>query len=121
MRLRRAAESTGATAWTTTSGVSAAGTVQACLSECLMIAAKLPSGFQRDLQRVKPPLFRAIDLTIDSLDVMAHLVKGVTFRPDQISMGDELYAAEQAYELVTNEGIPFREAYRRIARRYTES
>jgi argininosuccinate lyase len=99
----------------------AAGTVQACLNECLMIAAKLPSGFQRDLQRVKPPLFRAIDLTIDSLDVMAHLLKGVTFRPDQISMGDELYAAEQAYELVTKEGIPFREAYRRIARRYTES
>jgi argininosuccinate lyase len=99
----------------------AAGTVQACLNECLMIAAKLPSGFQRDLQRLKPPLFRAIDLTIDSLDVMAHLVKGVTFRRDQISMGDELYAAEQAYELVTKEGIPFREAYRRIAKRYTES
>jgi argininosuccinate lyase len=98
----------------------AAGSVQACLEESLMIAAKLPSGFQRDLQRVKPPLFRAIDLTIDSLDVMAHLVAGVTFRPDQITMSDELYAAEQAYELVTKEGIPFREAYRRIARRYVE-
>ena len=99
----------------------AAGTVQACLNECLLIAAKLPSGFQRDLQRVKPPLFRAIDLTIDSLDVMAHLVDGVTFRSDQISMSEELYAAEQAYDMVTKEGIPFREAYRRIAKRYTES
>jgi argininosuccinate lyase len=96
----------------------AAGTVLACLNECMMITAKLPSGFQRDLQRIKPPLFRAIDLTIDSVDVMAHLVSGVTFRPDQIRMSDELYATEKAYELVTKEGIPFREAYRRIAKRY---
>jgi argininosuccinate lyase len=96
----------------------AAGTVLACLNECMMITAKLPSGFQRDLQRIKPPLFRAIDLTIDSVDVMAHLVAGANFRPDKITMSDDLYATEKAYELVTKEGIPFREAYRRIAKRY---
>jgi len=95
--------------------------VLACLNECMMITAKLPSGFQRDLQRVKPPLFRAIDLTTDSLDIMAHLVSGVTFKPDQIRMSDELYATERAYELVAKEGIPFREAYRRIAKRYADS
>jgi len=99
----------------------AAATVLACLNECMMITAKLPSGFQRDLQRVKPPLFRAIDLTTDSLDIMAHLVSGVTFKPDQIRMSDELYATERAYELVAKEGIPFREAYRRIAKQYTDS
>ena len=98
----------------------AAGTVLACLNECMMITAKLPSGFQRDLQRVKPPLFRAIDLTIDSVDVMAHLVDGVTFRPEQITMSDQLYATEEAYELVKKEGIPFREAYRRIAEQYAK-
>ncbi len=99
----------------------AAGSVLACLNECLMIASKLPSGFQRDLQRVKPPLFRAIDLTIDSVDVMAHLLSGVTFNPDRITMSDELYATGKAYELVAKEGIPFREAYRRIAKQYAES
>ena len=99
----------------------AAATVLACLNECMMITAKLPSGFQRDLQRVKPPLFRAIDLTTDSLDIMAHLVSGMTFKPDQIRMSDELYATERAYELVAKEGIPFREAYRRIAKRYADS
>jgi len=99
----------------------AAGSVLACLNECLMITAKLPSGFQRDLQRVKPPLFRAIDLTIDSVDIMAYLVSGVTFKPEQITMSDELYATQKAYELVTKEGIPFREAYRRIAKQYSES
>ncbi len=93
----------------------AAGTVQACLNECLLILAKLPSGFQRDLQRLKPPVFRAIDLTIESIDIMAYLVSTIRFLPGNISLEDSLYATEKAYNLVTSEGIPFREAYRRIA------
>jgi argininosuccinate lyase len=32
-------------------------------------------------------------------------------------LGPELYAAEQANDLVVKEGLPFREAYRRIAAR----
>jgi len=95
----------------------AAGTVQACLEECLLITAKLPSGFQRDLQRLKPPLFRAIDLTIESVDIMAYLVSTVRFRPDNIRLGSELDAAEEAYRLVTSQGIPFRDAYRQVAAR----
>lgn len=93
----------------------AAGTVQACLNECMLITAKLPSGFQRDLQRIKPPLFRAIDLTVESVDIMAYLLSTVRFLPENIVLGDELFAAEEAYDLVRNEGIPFREAYRRVA------
>ena len=93
----------------------AAGTVQACLHECLLITAKLPSGFQRDLQRLKPPLFRAIDLSIESVDIMAYLLSAVCFQPDNIVMEDDLYATEAAYDLVRKEGVPFREAYRRIA------
>ena len=46
-------------------------TSQACLDESLMITAKLPSGYHRDLQRLKSPLFRSIDLAIDSVDIMA--------------------------------------------------
>ena len=33
-------------------------TVQACMDEALQITNKLPSGYQRDLQRLKAPLFR---------------------------------------------------------------
>jgi len=94
----------------------ASGTVQASLNECMLIMAKLPSGFQRDLQRMKPPVFRAIDLTIESVDIMAYLLSTVRFLPENIVLGDELYATEDAYKLVQSEGIPFREAYRRIAR-----
>jgi argininosuccinate lyase len=94
----------------------AAGTVQACLDECLLIVAKLPSGFQRDLQRLKPPVFRAIDLVIDSVDIMAYLISFVRFRPEKISLDQSLFATEVANNLVTGEGIPFREAYRQVAK-----
>ena len=95
----------------------AAGTVQASLNECMLIMAKLPSGFQRDLQRMKPPVFRAIDLTVESVDIMAYLLSTVQFLPKNIELGAELFAAEDAYKLVQSEGIPFREAYRRIAQK----
>jgi argininosuccinate lyase len=96
----------------------ASATTQACLDEGLMITLKLPSGYQRDLQRLKPPLFRAIDLAGDSVDMMSLIISGVRFVPDRIRLSEGLDAAEQAYRLVISEGIPFREAYRRIAERY---
>jgi argininosuccinate lyase len=93
----------------------ASATAQACLDEGLMITAKLPSGYQRDLQRLKPPLFRGIDLASDSIDVMSCLISGLEFVPERIRLSEGLYAAEQANRLVVEEGVPFREAYRRIA------
>ena len=93
----------------------ASATADACLAECLMITAKLPSGFQRDVQRIKAPLFRSIDLAIDGLSVMALVIEGLSFVPDNIRLDPGLYATAEAYALVTGEGIPFRDAYRRIA------
>ena len=90
-------------------------TVLGALQETLAITAKLTSGYHRDLQRLKAPLFRGIDLAEDVLAIMAHALPNVRFRPENITLGPELYAAEQANELVVKEGIPFREAYRRIA------
>jgi len=96
-------------------------TAQACLDECLMITAKLPSGYQRDLQRIKAPVFRGIDLAVDSVDVMAYLLSGLSFLPGNIRMDESLNAAGEANHLVTSEGLPFREAYRRVAERYRRS
>ena len=95
-------------------------TVQACLAESLLITSKLPSGYQRDLQRLKAPLFRGIDLAIESVDIMAHLFDGMHFIPENISLDPGVYTAEEANRLVRDEGLPFREAYRRIAERYTK-
>jgi argininosuccinate lyase len=96
----------------------APATTQACLDECLMITAKLTSGYHRDLQRLKPPLFRGIDLADDTLVIMAALLEGVTFRPENIRLDPGVQAAGEANRLVTEEGLPFREAYRRIAKKF---
>jgi argininosuccinate lyase len=39
----------------------------------------------------------------------------VRFRPERLALGPELFAAQEACRLVRQEGIPFREAYRRVA------
>jgi argininosuccinate lyase len=98
----------------------ASGTAHACLDESLLVTAKLQSGYQRDLQRLKAPLFRAIDLAIDSVDIMAYVLDGMSFRPENINLDEGIFATEAAYRLVTEEGIPFRDAYKRIAERYSK-
>jgi argininosuccinate lyase len=90
----------------------------ACLSEVLGIVAKLPSGYQRDLQLIKPPLFRGIDLALGTVEIMRVGITGVRFRADRIKLDPSIHAAEEANALVASEGIPFREAYRRIGEKY---
>ena len=92
----------------------------ACLDEALMITAKLPSGYQRDLQRLKSPLFRSIDLANESVDIMAYLLQGLEFLPDNIRLDDGIFATAEAYRLVREEGLPFRDAYRQVAKQYAK-
>lgn len=95
-------------------------TLQACLDETLQITSKLPSGYQRDLQRLKAPLFRGIDLAVDSVDIMAHLLDGMVFLEANIKLDPGIHAAEEANLLVRDEGLPFREAYRRVGEKYAK-
>ncbi len=95
-------------------------TAQACLAEVLGITAKLPSGYQRDLQLIKAPLFRSLDICHESLDIMAAAIPGVRFMPERIRMDDDIHAAAEANELVVKEGIPFREAYRKVGARHAK-
>ena len=90
-------------------------TALACLVEALAVVAKLPSGYQRDLQLLKPPLFRSIDLAAQTLAILPPALAGIRFRPERIRLDPGLDAAERASVLAIAEGIPFREAYRRIA------
>jgi argininosuccinate lyase len=90
-------------------------TASACLAEALGICAKLPSGYQRDLQLLKVPLFRGIDVAQQTLDILPAALDAMTFRPENITLDPAIHAAEEANALVVKEGIPFREAYRRVA------
>jgi argininosuccinate lyase len=92
-----------------------AASAQACLSETLGICAKLPSGYQRDLQLLKFPLFRGIDLALATLAILPPAIEALAFRPAAIRLDPAIHAAEEANRLVVTEGIPFREAYRRVA------
>ncbi len=87
----------------------------ACLVEALGICSRLPSGYQRDLQLIKAPLFRGIDVCGQVLDLVPVVLEGVTFRPERIRLEDDIHAAARANALAVDEGLPFREAYRRAA------
>ena len=92
-------------------GASALG----CLIEALTIYAKLPSGYQRDLQLLKAPLFRGIDLCRQSLDITVPALDALCFQAERVKIDPAVHATGAAYALVTSEGIPFRDAYRRVA------
>jgi argininosuccinate lyase len=92
-------------------------TAQACLTEALGICAKLPSGYQRDLQLLKVPLFRGIDVAARTLDILPPAIDAMRFRPENITLDPAIHAAEEANALAIREGIPFREAYRRVGSR----
>ena len=88
---------------------------QACLAEAHGVYAKLPSGYHRDLQLLKFPLFRAIDLALETLAILPPAIEALQFRPEAIRLDPAIHAAEEANRLVVTEGIPFREAYQRVA------
>jgi argininosuccinate lyase len=96
-------------------------TAHACLLEALGIFAKLPSGYQRDLQLLKAPLFRSIDIALLTLDILPSAIEAMRFRRDRIRLDPSIHAAEKANALVVTEGIPFREAYRRIGAELTHA
>jgi argininosuccinate lyase len=93
---------------------------QAALGEVLAITQKLTSGYHRDLQLIKPPLFRGIDSCLQTLSILPGALQGVRFLPENIRLDPAIHAAAAANALVAQEGIPFREAYLRIAAKLKE-
>jgi argininosuccinate lyase len=89
----------------------------AALFEVLAVPAKMTSGYHRDLQLIKKPLFRGLDSVRDTAAILAHALPGVTFDPERCSaaLDPSMYAVHAANRLVRDEGIPFREAYRRVS------
>ena len=88
---------------------------QACLAEALGVCAKLPSGYSRDLQLLKFPLFRGVDLALATLGILPPAIAALRFNPGAIRLDPAINSAEEANRLAVREGIPFREAYRRVA------
>jgi argininosuccinate lyase len=85
------------------------------LSQVLAIGA-LPSGYHRDYQLTKGPLFAALDAMALMLDVAARLPEALAVNPERCAAAvtEDLLATHAAAALV-REGVPFRTAYRTVA------
>ena len=83
------------------------------------ITSDLISGYNRDLQLTKEPTIKALEITKNCVFIMQKLFEKLKVNEESCkrAMTDDLFATEKVYELV-KKGIPFREAYRRIAKGY---
>ncbi|MFC1553282.1 argininosuccinate lyase [candidate division KSB1 bacterium] len=83
------------------------------------VSANLLSGYNRDQQLTKGPVIKGLELTHKSILVADKLFRKLKVNRQNCknAMTNELYSAEEAYELV-KKGIPFRSAYREISKKY---
>jgi argininosuccinate lyase len=81
--------------------------------------SNLISGYHRDLQLTKKPVMESLDITIKSLEIMTLVIDNLKVDEARCLAGltPEIFATEKVYELV-KQGVPFREAYRKIAREF---
>ena len=81
-----------------------------------MITGNLPSGYFRDMQILKEVFFPIFDEMDDCLDIVEYAIKGMEVNTD--AMSDPKYklafSVEKVNDLVA-EGVPFRDAYRKVA------
>jgi argininosuccinate lyase len=79
------------------------------------LSGNLISGYNRDLQDAKKPLYESLTTTLQCVKMTTLLINGLHPNEQNLrrAMTDELYATHRALELVQN-GVPFREAYRRV-------
>lgn len=83
------------------------------------IAKNLPSGYNRDLQLLKRPLIHSTEIVLTSMDVATVYLQGITPKRESIEkkITKDIFMADVATALVTEKGIPFREAYQLAARK----
>ncbi len=79
------------------------------------IVAGLPSGYNQDFQETKAALIGGARIGLASVRVMNLVIGKLTVNEDRLIQGfiPEIYATDRALELVA-EGMPFRDAYRKI-------
>jgi argininosuccinate lyase len=88
--------------------------VYGCLSELLTMVKGVNSGYYQDLQQTKIPLWRCLDTTRTSLEVMTGIVSTLTVNEEKMRdrlKGSLTVAVELAETLVTEAGLSFRESY----------
>ncbi|HEY3176964.1 MAG TPA: argininosuccinate lyase [Candidatus Polarisedimenticolia bacterium] len=96
----------------------AIGDVTALLS----LLKGLATGYQRDLQEDKPPVWRITGATLAGLEAMTAAILGIEFNRERMrgALSDDLLATEVADRLVAR-GLSFREAHAAVGEAVTEA
>jgi len=90
-----------------------AGQIIAALAGLFMTLKGLPSGYQRDLQEDKQPLFTAHDEVAAMLEIAAGAVAGTEFRAERLrrAAADPGLLATELADALVRCGVPFRRAH----------
>ena len=80
------------------------------------LTMNLGSGYHRDLQLTKEPVLKVVQNTLESIEAAQLLIQSISLNKEELHAActGELFAAEDAYKLVKEEGISFRDAYKKI-------
>ncbi len=80
----------------------------------------LMSGYHRDLQLTKQPLMESFEIVESTLPVMTRVIERIEIDVQNCARActPDIYATEEAYRLVQS-GMPFRDAYRKVAAKFT--
>jgi argininosuccinate lyase len=78
----------------------------------------LPTGYNRDLQEDKPPVFEATDLVAGSLKLAARVIPEVRFRTERIRalLEKDFLDATSLMEYLIAKGLPMRTAHELVGR-----
>ena len=92
--------------------------LQSMPNAVLVMTTGLPPGYNRDYQELKAILFDAFDEIMELVTVMQSAVTGLVINSDIMKDGryNDIFSVEEANRMVL-EGIPFREAYREVAKK----
>lgn len=95
--------------------------LQALPNEIALLSANLPSGYHRDFQLLKEPLFPAIESLKDCLSMLAYMLPQMRVREGILNdpQYTSLFSVEEVNRLV-QKGVPFRDAYRQIGKAIEE-
>lgn len=100
------------------------GNVSVLIGNQLMakeLGKNLTSGYHRDGQLIKKPLFESTQIVFDSLEIMRIVLQGLYPKPQSMraKMDGGMFTADAANELV-KKGMPFRDAYQKAASMTTD-
>lgn len=87
-------------------------------SACIKnIIADLMSGYNRDYQLTKAPFLRAIEITSNTLEIMDIVINALEVNQEKCEQAftKDLFATDEVMRKV-QQGIPFRTAYRKVAK-----